>query len=143
MGGGNSWCVDSGIYIYIYIYFSFPLGGGFMESGTQPTRPNFPCLLRILYEASTVGTECAPSMWPPCNSSGLGVTIVLLTPWFWSCPESNSPSGLGVTPSVTPRCGRYTHTPGLTPPEPRSRQGYFTMCFAGVCIRHIALYLVK
>ena len=66
------------IYIYIYIYFSFPLGGGFMESGTQPSRPNFPCLLRILYEASTVGTECAPSMWPPGNSSGLGVTIVLL-----------------------------------------------------------------
>ena len=102
------------IYIYIYIYFSFPLGGGFMESRTQPTRPNFPCLLRILYEASTVGTECAPSIWPPGNSSGLGVTIVLLTPWFWSCPESNSPSGLGVTPSVTPRCGSYTQTPGVT-----------------------------
>ena len=84
MGERKSWCVDSGIYIYIYIYISLdidvyiyiyiftfvPPRGGFMESGTQPTRPNFPCL-RILYEASTVGTECAPSMWP------------LVTPLAW------------------------------------------------------------
>ena len=62
------------IYIYIYIYFSFPLGGGFMESRAHPSRPNFPCLLRILYEASTVDTECAPSMWP------------LVTPLAWEEP---------------------------------------------------------
>ena len=49
-----------------------------MESGTQPTRPNFPCLFRMLYEAGTVDAECAPLIWSPGNSSGLGVTVVLL-----------------------------------------------------------------
>ena len=62
------------IYIYIYILIFVPPRGDFMESGTQPTRPNFPCLLRILYEASTVDTECAPSMWP------------LVTPLAWEEP---------------------------------------------------------
>ena len=61
------------------LIFVPPRGGGgrVTERGTQPTRPNFSRLSRILYEASTIDAECAPSIWSPGNSPGLGVTIML------------------------------------------------------------------
>ena len=64
-----------------------------MERHTQPTRPNFPGLLRVLYEASTVDTECAPSRRPweflwlesstSCYSLAWGVTLSVVAPLDW------------------------------------------------------------